>query len=143
MKIREVLQRKNVAGVATVGSQEILRTVVATLSEKRIGAMMATDASGRLAGVISERDIVRALAEDGEICLNQPVSRYMTEKVVTTTPGETAESVLERMTEGRFRHMPVMEEGRMVGVVSIGDLVKARIDSLQKANEALEEFIRS
>ena len=142
MKIREVLQRKSVVGVVTIGAHETLRSLVETLREKRIGAMMATDGGGRLVGVISERDVVRALAEEGEVCLNQQVSRYMTKEVVSTDPEESTESVLGRMSEGRFRHMPVLENNRMVGVVSIGDLVKARIDSLQKENEALEEFIR-
>lgn len=143
MNIREVIGRKPSADVASIRASDTMRNLVQGLREHRIGAMIVTDESEGLCGVISERDVVRALAEDGEVCLDASVSRYMTAEVVTTEFAETAESVLGKMTTGRFRHMPVMDGGRVAGVVSIGDLVKARIDSLERDNEALENFIRS
>lgn len=143
MNVNDVLAQKSVDGVESIGAQETISTLVATLAEKRIGAMMVTDQTDRLVGVISERDVVRAIAEDGSDALRQTVTRYMTSEVVTTSKSENVFAVLDKMTKGRFRHMPVMEGGALIGVVSIGDVVKARIEVLQRENEALESFIRS
>lgn len=143
MIVREVLTQKHENTVETIGAQETLGTLVTRLRDKRIGALIVVDGPGRLIGVISERDVVRGLAEDGDDCLRSPISRYMTSEVVTATPNDSTVSVLERMTAGRFRHMPVLDGGAVVGVISIGDVVKARIEALQRENAALEEFIRS
>ncbi|MEL6277668.1 MAG: CBS domain-containing protein [Pseudomonadota bacterium] len=143
MNVNDVLSQKPIDGVESIGAQETVSTLVSKLREKKIGAMMVTDRDGRLVGVISERDVIRALAEDNAECLQNPVSRYMTSDVVATTPKENIFVVLDKMTQGRFRHMPVLESGALSGVISIGDVVKARIEALQKENEALETFIRS
>ena len=143
MRVKQVLDLKPIQGVETISLQETLTGLTRLLAEKRIGAVIVTEPSGEIAGVISERDIVRALAQDGEGALSSAVSRYMTREVVTAGPNDQIVSLLEKMTSGRFRHMPVIENGALIGVVSIGDLVKARIDLLQRDNQALEEFIRS
>ncbi|MEO1329819.1 MAG: CBS domain-containing protein [Pseudomonadota bacterium] len=143
MDVNHVLSRKPLTGVVSIGPRETLAGLAALLGEKRIGAVVVLDEADRLVGVISERDVIRALGETGANALHAPVSRYMTETVQTTSPTENVFHVLDRMTEGRFRHMPVLDNGTVVGVVSIGDLVKARIEALQADNEALEEFIRS
>ena len=142
MDVKHVLARKGDGSIETIGSQESVGTLVARLAEKNIGALMVTGADGALVGVISERDIVRALAEDRDTCLSKPVSHYMTAEVIVASPRDDAIDVLDRMTKGRFRHMPVIGDGEMVGVISIGDVVKARIEELQRDNAALEEFIR-
>ncbi|MCI4660299.1 MAG: CBS domain-containing protein [Neomegalonema sp.] len=142
MKVSDVLKRKNTDGVASVKDSDSLAELVRQLKERKFGAMMVLDSSGTLAGVISERDVVRALGTDGPASLNNAVSAYMTKAVKSTAPDEDVMSVLERMTEGRFRHMPVLESGKLVGVVSIGDVVAARLAQLARENEALEEFIK-
>ena len=142
MKVKTVLDQKPVSGVESISAQETMGELVSRLSERRIGALVVTSGDNALAGVISERDVVRALAMEGEACLRSPVSRYMTAEVVTATPEDDTVTVLERMTAGRFRHMPVMDKGRLVGVISIGDVVKVRIEALQRENAAMEEFIR-
>lgn len=143
MTVGSVLEGKPIASAETVGAHETLKEVCRRLGERRIGALMVVDESGRLCGIISERDVVRALGSDGTGALTASVAAHMTRKVETTTRAERVESVLARMTEGRFRHMPVLNGEELEGVVSIGDLVKARIDALERDNHALESFIRS
>lgn len=143
MNVAHVLARKPASGVESIGEQETVASLIKHLADKKIGALMVLSPESELIGVISERDIVRGLAADRENCLQHPVSRYMTREVQTATPAEDVERVLERMTSGRFRHMPVLSDGGVVGVVSIGDLVKARIEALQSENAAMAEFIRS
>lgn len=143
MRVSEIIERKPISGVETIHETASIGDLVQRLREKRIGAVVVTDASNRLCGVISERDVIRALAASAETCLRDPVSDYMTREVVVAHPNDSAVSILEKMTSGRFRHMPVLDNGALVGLVSIGDLVKHRIEMLQRDNEALEEFIRS
>lgn len=143
MRVSDILARKEIRGVAGVGRRETLAALTSALHEKRLGALVVMDEADTMVGVISERDVVRALSERGEAALSDAVERHMTREVVTATLEEPAESVLEKMTSGRFRHMPVINDGRLVGVVSIGDLVKARIDALTREKNAMEEFIRS
>ncbi len=143
MDVKHVLEQKKISGVVSIGPQETIGGLAAKLAEKRVGAMIVLDEADQLIGVISERDVIRALAEGGAAALHAPVSRYMTASVKTAKPSENVFSVLDRMTEGRFRHMPVVADERVIGVISIGDVVKARIEALQADNAALEEFIRS
>lgn len=142
MRVDDILGRKDIRGVATIGRHEAITALAAMLAEKRLGALVVTDDAGAMCGVISERDIVRALATRGEAALGDPVERHMTSEVVTAAPEDSAVSVLEKMTRGRFRHMPVITDGKLVGVVSIGDLVKARIDALEREKDAMEAFIQ-
>lgn len=143
MDVKHVLASKNVSGVISVGPQETIASLTKKLAEMKIGAVVVLDEAEKLVGVISERDIVRALSEAGGACLHSPISAYMTASVKTASPKDNVFAVLDQMTEGRFRHMPVLENERVVGVISIGDVVKARIEALQADNAALEEFIRS
>ena len=143
MKLREVLAKKPIAGVATISDRETLASLAQMLREKRIGAAVVSSSNRDLGGVISERDVITAIAQGGAECLNDPISRYMTVDVKTASPDDTVASALDRMTEGRFRHMPILERGDLIGVVSIGDLVKAQIDSLKAEKAALEEYVRS
>ena len=143
MKLYDVLAQKAIRGVATVSDKETLAGLTRMLKEKGIGAAVVSAQGRDVAGVISERDVIRAIAEGGPDCLKDPIGRHMTIDVQTATPEESVEAVLGRMTEGRFRHMPVIARGELIGVVSIGDLVKTHIGALKAENAALEEFIRS
>ena len=127
--------------VVTIEPNASLAAAVALLAEKRIGAALILGAAGRVAGILSERDIVRALAERGAAALDQPVSQTMTRKVSTCTQNETISSIMERMTEGKFRHMPVVEQGQLVGIVSIGDVVKHRLQEMERDSAAMHDYI--
>ncbi len=114
-----------------------MATAAAKLAEKRYGDLVVSTTGTDIAGIISKRDIVRALAREVGDCLKMPVRKLMTEQVMTCAPADTANSVLERMTEGRFRHMPVVEDDKMVGLLSIGDVVKARMTEIEQENAAM------
>jgi CBS domain-containing protein len=118
-----------------------LASAVSLLTEKRIGALVILGAGGRIAGILSERDIVRALAERGAVALDEPVSRIMTRKVSTCTENETVAGIMERMTDGKFRHVPVVDHGQLVGIVSIGDVVKHRLREMERDSEAMRDYI--
>ena len=110
------------------------------LSEKRIGSLLILD-RGTIAGILSERDIVRTLAAEGPSCLDGPVSRLMTSKVVTCTPGQTIAEVMEMMTTGRFRHVPVLDDGGLAGMISIGDVVKWRLEEAQEEVRQMAAYV--
>ena len=141
MNVRQMLGDRTVADIATISEQETLSAATATLAQRKIGALIVTSSDGAVAGILSERDIVRRLAVDGADCLNASVASAMTAKVMSCAPSDSAQSLLERMTEGRFRHMPVMEDGKLAGVISIGDVVKTRIQEIQNENAALTGMI--
>ncbi len=143
MKVLQISQRKGSDEIASTTADVSLSDAAAKLSELRIGCLLVLNADGGIAGILSERDIVRTLGVSGADCLKQPVSSVMTSNVVTCGPEDSADSVLSRMTSGRFRHMPVTEGSKIVGLISIGDVVKARIEALEHDNEALESMIRS
>jgi CBS domain-containing protein len=111
------------------------------LADKNIGAALILGADRRIAGIISERDIVRALAERGAVALDEPVSRTMTRKVETCTEAESVATIMERMTAGKFRHLPVVDQGRLVGIVSIGDIVKHRVQEMESDSVAMRDYI--
>lgn len=127
--------------VTSTQPHRTLQEVATILSEKRIGAIIVTDASGELLGILSERDIVRAVAQQGAAALDDPVSRHMTAKVVTLTRETSVTTAMEQMTEGRFRHMPVLRAGRIEGVISIGDVVKYRLAEIEGEHQALRDYI--
>jgi CBS domain-containing protein len=112
-----------------------------SLSSLKIGALVVSKTGSDVVGIVSERDIVRELGKRGVICLSDLVQDVMTSKIITTTGSETAESVLQTMTEKRFRHMPVMEGEKMIGIVSIGDIVSARLAEISTEKEALQDMI--
>ena len=126
--------------VVTTQPIRTLREVARMLTDHGIGAVVVTGADGGVLGIISERDIVRAVA-DGPAALDQPVSRYMTPKVVTVCETDTIDSIMDTMTSGRFRHAPVIESGRIAGIVSIGDVVKHRVAAIETEHRALREYI--
>ncbi len=127
--------------VVTVEPNASLAEAVRILAEKRIGAALILGADRRIAGIISERDIVRALAERGAAVLEEPVSRTMTRKVESCNESETVSHIMERMTAGKFRHMPVVDQGQPVGVVSIGDIVKYRLHEMERESTAMRDYI--
>ena len=143
MKVQQILQRKGSAAVESVLPNSLLSEVASKLSEKKIGCVLVVNDGGDLAGIVSERDIVRVLGNSGAGCLTDDVASIMTSTVVTCGVEDDDNSVLQKMSNGRFRHMPVLQDDKLVGLFSIGDVVKARIDSLQMENEELENMIRA
>jgi CBS domain-containing protein len=127
--------------VTTIQPHRTLQEVAALLADKGIGAAIVSDGSGEVLGIVSERDIVRAIGRHGDAVLNDAVSRHMTTKVNSTDPNDPIDHVMEMMTSGRFRHMPVMDKGRLVGVVSIGDVVKHRLESIESEHRAMRDYI--
>jgi CBS domain-containing protein len=127
--------------IVTIEPNASLTDAVHLLADKRIGAALILGADRRIAGIISERDIVRALAERGAAALEEPVSRTMTRKVETCTESEGVANIMERMTAGKFRHMPVVDQGRLVGIVSIGDIVKHRVQEMERDSVAMRDYI--
>jgi CBS domain-containing protein len=141
MQVTQILGSKGEQGVITVAPSATLAEAAAILSARRIGAVIVMGDGDTPAGILSERDIVRELGRHGAACLSNRVSQAMTAKLVTCTRDDTAHEVMVRMTEGRFRHMPVMEGSKMIGLISIGDVVKARLGELAMEKEALEGMI--
>jgi CBS domain-containing protein len=127
--------------VVSIEPHATLASAVALLAEKRVGAVLILGAGRRVVGILSERDIVRALAERGVGALDEPVSGTMTRKVSTCTESDTVSSIMERMTEGKFRHVPVVEQGQLVGIVSIGDVVKHRLHEMERESAAMRDYI--
>jgi len=127
--------------VVNIEPNASLAEAVRVLAEKRIGAALILGADRRIAGIISERDIVRALAERGAAVLDEPVSQTMTRKVESCNMSETVSQIMERMTQGKFRHMPVVDQGQVIGVVSIGDIVKHRLQQMERESTAMREYI--
>ena len=142
MLVRQILGMKGGTDVVTLASGASVADAARVLSEKRIGAIVVTAEGGAPVGILSERDIVRELGKRGGGCLNDTVDTLMTREMVSCTPDETADQVLEKMTEGRFRHLPVMEGSAMSGLISIGDVVKARLSELSMEKDALEGMIK-
>ena len=127
--------------VATIEPNATLANAVQLLAEKRIGAAVILGAEHRVIGMISERDIVSALAERGAAALAEPVSRMMIRRVETCNESEPVANIMLRMTEGKFRHVPVVDQGRLVGIVSIGDVVKHRLQEMEQESTAMREYI--
>jgi CBS domain-containing protein len=127
--------------VVTIEPNITLAAAVELLAEKRIGAVVIIGADRRIVGILSERDIVRALAEQGRKALDEPVSAAMTRKVSTCHERETISSIMERMTLGKFRHVPVVDQGRLAGIISIGDVVKHRLSEVERDSAALRDYI--
>ncbi|MDK3072442.1 CBS domain-containing protein [Sedimentitalea sp. JM2-8] len=142
MLVHQILKSKSTTGVLTIESTAKVSDAAKILADNRIGSVVVSDDGGKTAsGILSERDIVRELSNVGKGCLDQPVSTYMTSKLVTCTSKDSAQDILGIMTEGRFRHMPVVEDGTMIGLITLGDLVKAQLSVLAMEKEALEGMI--
>jgi CBS domain-containing protein len=142
MTVKAILARKG-NDVTTAQPTASLADAVNLLTARRIGAVVVTGADHRIIGILSERDIVRTLAEKGADALNAPVSEAMTRKVVTCSRNDTVAELMERMTAGKFRHVPVVEEGQLAGIVSIGDVVKQRLHDIEQESDALRDYIRT
>ena len=142
MTVKEILSRKG-TDVVTAEPNATLSDAVQLLAAHRIGAVVITGADRRIVGILSERDIVRTLAEKGAKALESPIGEVMTRKVITCGAGETVPEIMERMTVGKFRHVPVVEQGRLAGIISIGDVVKARLEALVREQDALRDYIRT
>ena len=141
MIVRNIIDTKSLRQIITIVPSEHVRTATEMLAKHRIGAVIVSRDGAIVDGILSERDIVRALGTKGPSILDLRAEDLMTATVIACHPDDTAISVLERMTEGRFRHMPVVEGNRMIGVISIGDVVKARIAEIQTENAALTDMI--
>lgn len=129
--------------VVTIEPNRSLSDAAELLSERRIGAALVTSVEGKVAGIISERDIVRAIARHGAAALSSPVAGTMTREVVTCAPGTLITQVMAMMTQGKFRHVPVVENDRLVGIVSIGDVVKRRLADFEAEGAAMRDYIAS
>jgi CBS domain-containing protein len=139
MRIADVLRHKGNA-VATIGPGVAVSALIAELAEHNVGALPVVD-GGRLVGIVSERDVVRRLHDGGAALLDRSVADIMTTSITTCAPGDAVVDLARIMTTRRFRHLPVLEDGELVGIVSIGDLVKARIDLLESEREQLQSYI--
>lgn len=142
MLVSQILKSKADDAVVTVLPSTTIAQAAQMLSERRIGTLIVSRDDKSADGIVSERDIVRRIGQAGAACLIEPVSSIMTAKLVTCTHDMRADAVLEQMTEGRFRHMPVLDEGALVGLISLGDVVKARLMQLAMEKDALEGMIR-
>ena len=142
MLVRQILESKGGGSVMTVSPDKTVGEAVKLLSEKRIGAVVVSSSGSDAQGILSERDIVREMGRRGARVLDASVVDLMTRELVGCTVQDTADQVLEKMTAGRFRHMPVMEGDKMVGLISIGDVVKARLSELSMEKDALEGMIK-
>lgn len=141
MRIADVLRGKG-SDVLTVGPSATVAELIAAIAERNIGALPVVD-GGRLVGIVSERDVVRRLHDGGAALLALPVTEIMTTEVTTCSPADSVVDLARVMTERRFRHLPVVVNGELLGIVSIGDLVKARIDMLEVEREQLASYIAS
>jgi CBS domain-containing protein len=146
MNVKTILAAKarNLGGdIICIEPTANLAAAAKLLSAHRIGAVLIRGAGGRLSGILSERDIVRALSEHGADALALPVAQVMTRDVATCGEDDTVASIMERMTTGKFRHLPVVAQGRLTGLISIGDVVKERVEEIERESEAMRDYIRT
>lgn len=141
MRISEILKSKSVDDIITVQPQTTVADATLVLADKGIGTVIVSRDGKAAQGILSERDVVRAIAASGPGCLAQPVSDLMTSKLVTCTTDDDAQKALGLMTKGRFRHMPVVENGQLQGLISLGDVVKARLEEIARENDAMAGMI--
>ncbi|GJL96156.1 MAG: inosine-5-monophosphate dehydrogenase [Hyphococcus sp.] len=140
MKVEQILQSKG-ADVFAVKTGDTIASAVSMLNEKNIGAVVVENDQGSIAGILSERDVVRKLGEHGVEAMAMRVSECMTPDPITCSPEATLEDLMGKMTQKRIRHLPVTNEGRLVGVVSIGDVVKRKIEIAEQEAQALKDYI--
>src|ERR1043165_5286634 len=138
---RAILDTKG-HSVLSVEPEAKLSAAVKLLSERRIGAVLVMS-QGRMEGILSERDVVRVLGERGAAVMDEPVSGVMTRKVISCREKDTVSEIMETMTHGKFRHLPVVEDSKVVGLISIGDVVKWRVSEYEREQEALREYIKT
>ncbi len=141
-KVAEILQQKGYE-VVTVTATQMIESVVAVLTENRIGATPVLDENGEMVGIISERDVIRGLSQQGAVVLRLPAEQLMTREVTTCSPADAVVELMETMTNRRIRHLPVVENNRLRGIVSIGDVVKQRLAEGQFELEELRKYVQS
>ena len=142
MNVRTILAAKG-GEIVSIEPTADLSAAAKLMSARRIGAVVIRGVGGRLSGILSERDIVRAVAEHGATALALPVAQAMTRNVMTCGEDDTVAELMEQMTAGKFRHIPVVNDGHLVGLVSIGDVVKQRVEEFERESEAMRDYIRS
>jgi len=142
MNVKTMLSLKG-GHVVTIEPHATLEAAIAMLAKNRIGALVVLGADERVIGILSERDIVRSLAELGAAALATPLAQVMTRKVVTCGAADTVVAIMERMTTGKFRHVPVIEQDQLIGIVSIGDVVKHRLWEMEHESAALRDYIQT
>lgn len=142
MSVTVILSRKG-NDIVTLSPDATLGDAVASLARNRIGAIVVTNADMGVEGIISERDVVRLIGERGVDVLAEPITGLMTKSVVTCAPDDTVPQIMERMTRGRFRHVPVIQGGKLVGIISIGDVVKYRVEEMERESAQLRDYIMS
>jgi CBS domain-containing protein len=142
MLVSQILKSKGSEGVVTAQPSLSVAAAAEVLSQKKIGALVISKDGKTLSGIVSERDIVREIGRRGQTCLSDSVESIMTARVVTCSRADQTDVVLQKMTDGRFRHIPVIEGGELVGLISIGDVVKARLSELSMEKDALEGMIK-
>ena len=140
MNVATILKQKG-SDIVWVGPEASLQDAIQLLADKRIGSALVLDADLKILGIVSERDIVRAMAARGPACLQMPVASIMTSSVSTCRASDTIDQLMSQMTMGRFRHVPVVEDGRLLGIVSIGDVVKLRIAETELEVTAIRDYI--
>ncbi len=140
MLVSQILKDKGDL-VFTASPQETVGAAAALLHTRRVGAMVVVDADEAIVGILSERDIVRVIAKEGAGALNKPIAACMSAEVIFAQPEESIDILLERMTDRRIRHLPVVRDGRLAGIISIGDLVKYKINEAQAEAEGLKAYI--
>lgn len=142
MTVKAILAAKG-GDVVTIEPTASVGAAARLLAERKIGALVVTGADRRVVGIASERDIVGAVAAGSVSALEQPLSEVMTRRVTTCSPTDTISTIMERMTQGKFRHLPVIEQGRLAGIVSIGDVVKHRLEEMEREQSALRDYIQT
>jgi CBS domain-containing protein len=142
MTVKAILSVKGTE-VLTIEPTTNLAAAAKLLAERKIGALVVTGPDQRIVGIVSERDIVQELAAHGPAALDLALTEVMTRKVTTCSASDTISSVMERMTAGKFRHLPVLEQGRLAGIVSIGDVVKHRLQEMEREQSALRDYIQT
>jgi CBS domain-containing protein len=142
MTVKAILSTKG-SEVVTIEPTTNLAAAVKVLADRKIGALVITGPDRRVVGIVSERDIVEELAAHGAASLDLPLTDVMTRNVMTCSLSDTISSVMERMTEGKFRHLPVVEQGRLAGIVSIGDVVKHRLEQMEREQSAMRDYIQT
>jgi CBS domain-containing protein len=142
MAVAQILRQKG-SDVITVSPSESVQAIVDTLARHRIGAVVVVDGNGAIAGIVSERDVVRAMAADAAGVQRKTAADIMTSKVMTCEPSDSEAELMQLMTENRIRHLPVVSGGRLAGMISIGDVVKLRMESIEREAEEMKTYIAS
>ena len=142
MKVKDILAAKG-GDVVSIEPTANLLAAAKLLAARKIGALLILGAGGYLSGILSERDIVRVIADKGVSAFDLPVGQAMTREVMTCAEDDTCAAIMERMTTGKFRHLPVLRDNKLVGLISIGDVVKQRVEEIERETEAMRDYIQT